>query len=220
MIMVIAVILSGCGVFDGSEIQEAVLTLKALSSFGYRYQCLAPDRSYVPIDHYSKDQESATRNLLSESARIARGDILALSEASPEDYEAAVFPGGFGVAKNLSNFAEKTSQCIVDKETLMFAQAMAAAKKPQGFLCIAPILMPAIYGQGIRLTVGNDNTTIDAIEAMGGVHVVAKVNEAVVDESRRAVSSPAYMLAQSILEVDQSVEALVSELHHLIQQPV
>ncbi len=214
----IAVILSGCGVFDGSEIHESVFVLQALDALGYQYQCLAPDDDMAIINHMTQQEEEGQRNSLIESARIARGDCKPLGQANPEDYVAAIFPGGFGVAKHLSTFAAEGADCSIHQEVLKFAQAMAQSQKPQGFLCIAPVLMPKIYGKGVRLTIGNDSSTIEAIEAMGGHHQEAKVDEVVIDEGYRAVSSPAYMLATSITQAHHSVTALVHKLDELIRE--
>lgn len=213
----IAVILSGCGVLDGSEIHESVLTLRAIKALGYDYQCLAPSDSFASSNHVTQACNDYARNALEESARIARGHIMAIADAEPDDFVASVFPGGFGVAKNLSNFAEKGSECTMHADTLSFAKAMASAQKPQGFLCIAPVLMPIIYGSDVQLTIGKDPETIRALQAMGAVHHEANVDDVIVDDKHKAVSSPAYMLAASILEVDQSVQALMQALDKLIR---
>ncbi len=208
-----AVVLSGCGVFDGSEIHESVLTLLALDKLGYGYQCLAPgiDQHHV-TDHQANKSVMESRQVLVESARIARGHIMALDQANPRDFDGAIYPGGFGAASTLCDFVDGGADCVVEASVLAFAQALAKAGKPQGFLCIAPVMISAIYGKGVEQTIGTDPDTASKIEAMGGVHRACEVAEVVVDEAHKVVSSPAYMLAQSIKEVELSVNALMGAL--------
>jgi len=209
----VAVILSGCGVFDGSEIHESVITLLCLARAGMSYQCMAPNITQTKvINHFTREESAEMRNVLVEAARIARGDIIDLEHANPNDYCAAIFPGGFGAATNLSNFASTGSDCVVEPTVLHFAQAMASAKKPMGFICIAPHLIPKIYGTAIELTVGTDQGTAQHINQMGGVHVDCGVNEIVVDETHHVVSTPAYMLAQNPAQVASGIEKLVDEI--------
>jgi len=209
--MKVAIVLSGCGVFDGSEIHEAVITMLALSCAGVSYQCMAPNinQSHV-INHLSGQiAEGESRNVLIEAARIARGEIIDIAGADSHDYAAVFFPGGFGAAKNLSDFAFKGSRCQIQADVLRFAKAMASANKPACYICIAPALIPGIYGPGAQLTIGNDQSTAQAIEAMGGDVVDCPVQEIVVDTGRKLVSTPAYMLAQNIAEAAAGIEAAV-----------
>jgi enhancing lycopene biosynthesis protein 2 len=193
----VAVVLAGCGVYDGAEINEAVLTLLCLEQAGAEYQCMAPDVDQLHvIDHLKGEPvEGESRNVLREAARIARGNIIDLAEANPDDYEALVVPGGFGAAKNLCNFAVAGADMEVQADFLNFAQAMHKAGKPIGLICIAPVMAAAICGEGTRCTIGNDAETADAIGAMGGVHLECPVEEARVDAERKMVTTPAYMLA-------------------------
>jgi len=216
--MKVAVVLSGCGVFDGSEIHESVITLLALSCAGVSYQCMAPNINQTHVVNHLSGQvaEGETRNVLVEAARIARGDIIDIATADSHDYAAVFFPGGFGAAKNLSDFAFKGSACQLQSDVLRFAKAMAAANKPACYICIAPTLIPRIYGTGARLTIGNDQSTAQAVEAMGGVAVDCPVQEFVVDASRNLVSTPAYMLAQNIAEAAAGIEAAVQATLALI----
>lgn len=212
----VAVILSGCGVYDGAEIHESVLTLLALDKAGAQVQCFAPDRDqHHVINHLSGEPVKETRNVLVEAARIARGQITALSEADPADFDAAILPGGFGAAKNLSDFAFKGADCTVLPELVRFVRGMAEARKPVGFLCIAPALIPRLYGAGAQLTIGNDEATAAAITAMGGVHQTCPVSGIVVDAAHNIVSSPAYMLAGSIKEAAEGIDALVARVLEL-----
>lgn len=215
----IAVILSGCGVFDGAEIHESVLTLLALEQNNLEYQCFAPDIDQMHvINHLTGDpSEGESRNVLIEAARIARGDIKDLAEAKESDFDAAVLPGGFGAAKNLSDFAVKGSDCTVNPELERFIKAMAAAKKPVGFICISPAMIPRLYGEGSKLTIGNDQDTADAIEAMGGVHTACPVENIVYDEKHNLLSTPAYMLAGSVSEAASGINKLVAKLASLLK---
>src|SRR6185312_9966147 len=144
----VAVILSGCGVQDGSEIHEAVLTLLALDKAGVSYQCLAPNIPQARVINHVTGQAviGEARNVLQESARIARGQVLDLAQVLSEDYAAMIFPGGFGAALNLSDFGVRQDRCQIEPAVLKFATAMASAQKPAGFICIAPALITRIYG--------------------------------------------------------------------------
>ena len=210
----VAVILSGCGVYDGSEIYETTLTLLALDRAGAEYRCLAPNipQQHV-IDHRTGEAvPGETRNVLTEAARLARGEIDDLGEADPAAYDALIIPGGFGAAKNLSDFAEKGAECTVQPDVERFARAFAEAGKPVGFICIAPAMVPRIYGEGARATLGENADMAAAMEKMGGSHVSCPVREFVVDEERRIVSTPAYMLASRISEAADGIEKLVAEV--------
>ena len=213
----VAVMLSGCGVFDGSEIQESVLTLLALSRAGAQYQCLAPDViQQRVINHYSGKQEaSETRNVLVEAARIARGDILDVAEADPADYDALIFPGGFGVVTTLCDFAMAGPDCHIEPAVLKFAQAMAEAKKAVGFICIAPAMIASIYGSGIKVTIGNDPATIEILTAMGNEHIECTVSDYVVDNGHKVVTTPAYMLGKSVADVADGINKLVLKVLEL-----
>ncbi len=211
--MKVAVMLSGCGVYDGSEIHEAVLTLLALDRAGVQVQCMAPNvAQHHVVDHVSGEATNETRNVLHEAARIARGNIIDVAQANAKDYDALFFPGGFGAAKNLCDFAFKGADCSVQVDVLRFAQAMAKAGKPLGFICIAPAMIPRIYGAGATLTIGNDAATASAITQMGGLHQNCPVRATVIDRERKIVSTPAYMLAHSIAEAADGIERLVKEV--------
>jgi enhancing lycopene biosynthesis protein 2 len=208
----VAVILSGCGVFDGSEIHEAVITLLALDRNSASYQCLAPQMKFTVVDHITKQATDEQRDVYTESARIARGNIKPLALASADDYSAMIFPGGFGAVKNLSDFAEQGQACTVNLDVLKFAKAMAAQQKPAGFICIAPALISAIYGPGIKLTIGHDKQTAETLTKMGAVHVDCSVTEYAVDEQHKVVTTPAYMLAESIGQAAFGIERLVEQV--------
>ena len=210
----IAVILSGCGVFDGSEIYESVLTLLRIAQQGAEYQCMAPDIEQLHVINHFKGEvaEGESRNVLVEAARLTRGDIIDLATANPADYDALIFPGGFGAAKNLSDFAVNGADATVNADVKSFAQAIHSAGKPVGLICIAPAMTPLIFGQGAICTIGTDSETTGAIEAMGGQHQNCTVGNIVIDQERNIVSTPAYMLAGSITEAASGINKLVDEV--------
>lgn len=215
----VAVVLAGCGVYDGAEINEAVLTLLALEQQGVSYQCFAPNIEQMHVINHLTGEvaEGESRNVLVEAARIARGNINALDEANANDFDALLVPGGFGAAKNLSDFAVKGSDMNVQATFLSFAQAMHRAGKPIGLLCIAPAMSAAIIGKGVECTIGNDKQVAAAIEAMGGKHIVCPVDKAHVDKPNKLVTTPAYMLAGRISEVAVGIEQCVKEVLALIE---
>jgi len=212
----VAVILSGCGVFDGSEIHEAVLTLLALDKAGAKYQCLAPNKNQMHVvNHLTKQpMPNETRNVLVESARLARGDVKDLAAASADEYDAVILPGGFGAAKNLCDYATKGDMCQLDPTVQKFLHAMHAAGKPIGAICISPVILARAFGgkEAPRLTIGTDAKTANHIEAMGAEHVGCPVEETVVDAEKRMVTTPAYMLADRISEAAVGIERLVKEV--------
>lgn len=214
----IAVILSGCGVYDGSEIYETVLTLLHLSRAGVAYQCMAPDieQLHVINHHTGEPVEGEVRNVLQESARLARGEIISLADADPEDYDGLIIPGGFGAAKNLSDFALQGSDAQANPDVVAFSRAMHEAGKPIGLICIAPALTPLLIGEGVTCTIGNDAGVASAIEQMGGKHKNCPVNDIVIDEAHRVVTTPAYMLAGSITEADAGISRLVQAVVDLL----
>ncbi|MGY0163299.1 isoprenoid biosynthesis glyoxalase ElbB [Edwardsiella tarda] len=209
----VGVVLSGCGVFDGSEIHEAVLTLLALSRAGAQAVCLAPDREQTQvIDHRSGEAVAERRNMLVEAARIARGEVTPLTQGDASQLDALIVPGGFGAAKNLSSLASDGAACWVDSDLQRLVRELHQAGKPLGFICIAPALLPKLLGAPVRVTIGNDAGTAAAIEAMGGQHVACPVDEIVVDTAQRVVTTPAYMLAGSIAEAAQGIDKLVAQV--------
>lgn len=211
-----AIVLSGCGVYDGAEIHEAVLTLLAVDRHGGTYQCFAPDRPQMHVVNHLTGQEAAgeSRNVLVEAARIARGAIKPLSAFDPAEFDALVFPGGFGAAKNLCTFAVQGPDCTVDPESEAAIRAMAQAGKPIGALCIAPALMARVLGDGVQVTIGSDPGTAEAIEKMGARHTNAGHGGVVVDKARKLVTSPCYMLDSTISQIadgaDNTVQALLA----------
>lgn len=214
----VGVVLSGCGVYDGAEIHESVLTLLALAKRGAEAVCFAPDKNQVDvINHLSGEPMSETRNVLIEAARIARGSIFPLAQANADELDALIVPGGFGAAKNLSTFASQGSECHVDSALQALAQRMHALGKPLGFMCIAPAMLPKIFDFPLRLTIGTDIDTAEEIEEMGGEHVPCPVDDIVVDEDNKIVTTPAYMVAQNIAEAATGIDKLVDRVLVLTQ---
>jgi enhancing lycopene biosynthesis protein 2 len=215
----VAVVLAGCGVYDGSEIHEAVLTLLALDRRGVDYQCFAPDIAQLHVVNHLTGQVAPgeARNVLVEAARIARGKILDLAQANAANFDALLVPGGFGAAKNLCDFAVAGSAMQVQPDFLRFAQAMHKANKPIGLICIAPAMAANIFGAGVECTIGNDAETAAAITAMGGKHIACPVEKAVVDKRNKLVTTPAYMLAQRIGEAAQGIDECVDAVLAMVE---
>lgn len=209
----VGVILAGCGVQDGSEIHEAVITLLALDRAGAEAVCLAPDLELQAVNHLTGKATDERRSALVESARIARGKVRDVAKVTAADVDALIFPGGLGAAKNLCDFASKGPGCTVHPGVEKLARAVHAAGKPIGAMCIAPVLVAKLFGiEHPSLTIGADVETARAIEAMGARHEDRGVNEVVIDRDRRLVTTPAYMLAKSISEAAGGIEALVREV--------
>lgn len=209
----VAVVLSGCGFLDGAEIHESVLALLALDRAGTEVTCFAPDQPQAQVvNHFTGQPASESRNVLTESARIARGKIQPLSQADASLFDALIVPGGFGAAKNLSNFAIQGAECDINPDLTRLVKAMHQAGKPMGFICIAPALLPKILGVPVRLTIGNDIDTAEVIDSMGGEHVTCPVDDIVVDADQKVVTTPAYMLAQRISEAALGIDKLVARV--------
>jgi len=216
----VAVCLSGCGVFDGAEIHESVLTLLALDQAGAQRLCCAPNVDQVSvIDHLTKSPAAGTsRNVLSESARIARGDISDLATVRASAIDALIFPGGLGAAKNLCDFADKGPECGVHPEVERLTGEMLDMGKPIGAICIAPAMLSRIVGRrGMhpKITIGNDKSTASAIECMGARHVECPCESFVTDEAHRIVTTPAYMLGNGPAAIFEGIRKLVAEVLRL-----
>ncbi len=208
----IGVVLSGCGVMDGSEIHEAVLTLLAIDRAGAEAVCMAPNvRQHHVINHLTgEESKGEVRNVLTESARIARGKVRDIASVKAGDLDGLIFPGGYGAAKNLSDYAFKGPDCSVNPDVARLARDVHAAGKPIGVICIAPVIAANVFGnKHPQITIGTDKNTARDIEHMGAKHVACPVSEFVVDRERKLVSTPAYMLAQSIKEAAEGIEKLV-----------
>jgi len=212
----IAVVLSGNGVFDGAEIHEATLTLYAIARQGAVYEIFAPDiPQHHVINHITGEEMDETRNVLVESARIARGKIRALSEFSARDFDALILPGGFGAAKNLSTFAFDGAACRVNPDVEKAVKEMASMGKPIGALCISPVILARILGD-VELTIGQDAGTAEAIEKMGATHTRTSHGEVVVDKKYKVVTTPCYMLDARIDQIGEGAENVVKAILGLI----
>lgn len=209
----IAVVLSGCGHLDGAEITESVSTLIALHQQGAEPACFAPSVSFEPINHFSKKSESERRDVFTEAARIARGNIRDLAELKAADFDAIVFPGGFGAAKNLSDWAGKGANATVHPEVIRVLKEFRAADKPIGAICIAPTLVAKVFGkEGVTLTIGNDKETAAEIEKTGAHHEDCPVDDYVTDRESKIVTTPAYMYDAKPDQVFKGISGLVKEL--------
>jgi len=205
----IAVVLSGCGVYDGTEIHEAVLTLYAISRQGALYDCFAPDiPQHHVINHLTGKEMNEKRNVLVESARIARGNISPLSNYNVKDFDAVIFPGGFGAAKNLSDWAFKGAGGRVIPEVETCIKETYKAGKPIGALCISPVLLAKVITDA-EVTIGNDESTIAAIEKTGAKHKETLHGEVVIDRKNKLVTTPCYMLNSTIAQIGTGAENLV-----------
>ncbi|WP_416886385.1 isoprenoid biosynthesis glyoxalase ElbB [Marinospirillum sp.] len=215
----VAVLLSGCGVYDGAEIYETVLTLLRLDEQGVKYQCIAPDIAQKEVvNHQTGEVDAdAKRSVLQEAARLARGDILALDQAQEEDFDALILPGGFGVAKNFSDFATQGAQASVEPQVKAFTQAFVRAKKPIGLMCIAPALSAELIGPGVVCTIGRDAGVSGALTEMGALHKSADADEIVVDQQHLLVTTPAYMMATRLSEAKVGIFKLVDKVIELIK---
>jgi len=207
-----AVVLSGCGVYDGAEIQEAVLTLLAINRQGAEYQCFAPDveQAHV-VNHLTGEEMHETRKVIIEAARISRGNIQPLDQFSANDFDAIIFPGGFGVGKNLCTFAFDGIDCTVNPDAEKAVRAMFQASKPIGALCLSPVLITKILGE-VNVTIGQDVETANAIKSLGGKHFGTWHGEITIDEKNRIVTAPCYMLDASIGQIAEETEKVVKTL--------
>ncbi len=212
----VGVVLSGCGVNDGAEIHESVITMLTLDRAGVDMVLMAPniDQLHV-INHYTESEMDESRNVLVESARIARGKIRDMAEVHASDVDALIFPGGFGVAKNLCDYAMTGADCSVNPDVKRLAGDVHKAGKPIGVICIAPAMFAKIMkgvDESVDLTIGTDEQTAMDIKAMGSTHVECEVEEIVIDKKNKVVSTPAYMSAQRISEAAEGIEKLVKEV--------
>lgn len=215
----IGVLLAGCGVMDGSEIHEATLTLYFLDKHGAEAVCMAPNKAQMDVmDHAAGKTAAERRNVLVESARIARGKIRDIKTVSAGEIAALIIPGGYGAAKNLCTFATEGSRCKVDPDVSRLLNGLHAAGKPVGALCIAPAIVASLFGkENVEVTIGTDAGTAAALQEMGARHKAASSVEIVVDDKARIVTTPCYMTARSIKEVGEGAEKLVLRILEMIR---
>jgi enhancing lycopene biosynthesis protein 2 len=209
----VGVILSGSGFLDGAEIQEATLTLLFLDRRGAKVTAMAPNLDQMHVVDHAKGKPASgeRRNVLAEAARITRGAIADVKSVKASELDALILPGGYGAAKNLCTFATEGVKLTVNPDVERLVHDMAAAGKPIGFICISPVIAAKVLGgRKVKLTIGNDPDTAAALNALGAVHVDALVDQIVVDEKNKVVSTPAYMLGPSIAPVSAGIEKLVA----------
>jgi len=217
----VGVVLSGCGVNDGAEIHESVITMLALDRAGAEMVLMAPNIEQLHVVNHATGEEieGESRNVLVESARIARGEIKDIVDVTSEEIDALIFPGGFGVAKNLCDYAMTGADCSVNPDVFRLVSEVYRAEKPIGVICISPAMMGKVMekmGEKVSLTIGNDEQTAHDLTTMGAKHVTCPVQEIVVDKEKKVVSTPAYMLAGRISEAADGIEKLVKEVLNLI----
>jgi enhancing lycopene biosynthesis protein 2 len=204
-----AVVLSGSGVYDGAEIHEATLSMYEIKKQGADYEIFAPDiEQHHVINHLTGDEMKEKRNVLVEAARIARGKIKPLADFNAENFDAILFPGGFGVAKNLTSFAFDGADCKVNPDAEKAVKAMHKAGKPIAALCISPVLVAKILGN-VEITIGQDKDTANAVEKMGALHKSTSHGEVVIDTKNNVYTTPCYMLDANIVEIGEGAENIV-----------
>ncbi|WP_142847799.1 isoprenoid biosynthesis glyoxalase ElbB [Telmatospirillum sp. J64-1] len=215
----VAVVLSGCGGLDGSEIREAVLTLLAIERAGARADCFAPDMSQEDVvDHLSGQPMVETRNALREAARITRGRVRPLGQLHSSDYHALMLPGGLGAAKTLSSFFRDGTDCTVLPELARAIKDFSRAGKPIGATCMAPVLLARVLDR-IEITIGNDLGTASAIKTMGSIHRPAASDQVVVDHKARIATAACHMLDATLSEIATATEGVVHALLHMMECP-
>jgi len=211
----IAVILSGSGVYDGSEIHEATLTMYSIVKNGATYEVFAPDiDQHHVINHITGEEMPEKRNVLIESARISRGQIKNLSEFKAAAFDALILPGGFGAAKNLSTFAFDGADCKVNLDTEKAIRSMVEQKKPVGAICIAPVIIAKILGD-VELTIGQDKETANAVKTMGAKHKDTTHGEVIIDQNNKIVTTPCYMLDANIVQIGDGANNIVKAVLEL-----
>ena len=212
-----AVILSGCGVYDGAEIHEATLTMYSIVKAGGEYQIFAPDiMQHHVVNHITGEEMNEKRNVMIESARIARGNIKPLNELNINDFDSVIFPGGFGAAKNLSSFAFDGDNLSVNADVERVVKEAVEAKKPIGALCIAPVILAKIFNDS-KITLGNEkDPSADAVKKIGVDYVVTKHGDVVIDEKYKLVTSPCYMLDANILQIGEGAENVIATIMSML----
>ena len=212
----IAVVLAGSGVYDGAEIHEATFTLYSIARLGATYEIFAPSiNQHHVVNHLTGEEMPETRNVLVEAARIARGNIKNLDEFDAANFDAIMFPGGFGVAKNLSSFAFDGADCSVNALVEKAIKSMADAGKPIGALCISPVVIAKVLGD-VELTIGMDTGTAEAVEQMGAHHKNSNHGEVIVDKKNKVATTPCYMLDANIVQIAQGAENVTKAVLEMI----
>ena len=207
-----AIILAGCGVYDGAEIHEAVMSMYAVVKNGAEYQLFAPDMAqHHVVNHLTGAEMPETRNVLVESARIARGNIKSMAMLNPRDFDALLFPGGFGVAKNLCSYAFEGADCKVIPDIANLIKETISLRKPIGALCISPVLLSSIMGN-VTITVGPNEEDASNVIAMGANHLATKHGEVIIDEKHRLFTTPCYQLKSTIVQIAEGTDNIVKAM--------
>ncbi len=212
----IAIVLSGCGVYDGAEIHESTMAMLAVKRNGADYRLFAPDiNQHHVINHLTGETSNEQRNVLVESARIARGNIKPLSEFDAQEFDALLFPGGFGVAKNLCDFAFKGADYQAIPEVANVIKSMHASRKPIGAMCISPVLLAKVL-DNVSITLGDRNDAAIAAEKVGATHVECGHGQTCIDKTNKVVSTPCYMLDADITQIFDGADKLVKDMLNLL----
>ena len=209
----IAVVFSGCGFLDGTEVTEAVSCLVSLSQYGADFTCFSMDKNTPTVNHKNQS-DGPEQNMLEASARISRGQIENLNTLKAESFDGLLFAGGYGAAKHLSDWAFKGSSATLEKDVQSTITDFFDQSKPMGFLCISPVLAAKALGEkGVTLTIGNDPETAQEIEKTGARHEDCPVSDYITDRDHKILSSPAFMYGEAQYhEVFQGINGMVKEL--------
>lgn len=208
-----AIVLSGCGQHDGSETHEVILTLLSLAQEKIEWDAFAPAiTQHDVVNHLTnKPEDGESRHVLKEAARLVRGKIKPITEANVAAYDAVIFPGGIGAVNILCNWIDKGNDFTFNPDVKKFIDQAIEQKKPMGFICIAPIIIPKLF-KGAELTIGNDTGLAKQIAELGSTHVNCKATDIVIDKARKIVSTPANMVANGIDEVYEGIHKLINAL--------
>ncbi|MDP5099187.1 MAG: isoprenoid biosynthesis glyoxalase ElbB [Crocinitomicaceae bacterium] len=226
--MKIGVLLSGCGVYDGAEIQEAVLTMLAIEEKGAEVICISLDQpQYHVVNHLNGEVMNEQRNILIEAARIARGKIHEISTIAPADIDALVIPGGFGSAKNFTKWAFSGPEGDIDPKVKLLIVNMVNVGKPIAALCVSPVVVAkALQGSAItaNMTIGSNaesspydiNSFSAGLKATGVQVDMKTITEIEIDKKNKIISAPCYMMDASLLEVRQNIAMAIEALIDLM----
>ena len=217
----VGVILSGCGVYDGSEIHESVITLLALNRAGADVTVMAPDKNQMHVINHQTGEvaEDESRNIMVESARIARGPVRDVATVQASEFDGLVLPGGFGAAKNLCDFAINGADCEIDHDVASLILEMHNSEKPVLAMCIAPALAAkALTDGGVNptITIGNDVDTVAGLKKLGAIHQEQPVEGVTIDATNKVITTPAYMLGPEIKDIAAGIEKAIDGLMKML----
>jgi len=226
--MNIGVLLSGCGVYDGAEIQEAVLTLLAIEEIGATYTCISIDANqHHVVNHLTGEEMSEKRNMMVEAARIARGSVQEIKSIQPADIDALVIPGGFGSAKNFTTWAFNGPNGTIRDDVKLLLVNMINVGKPIVALCVSPVVLAkAFEGSSVKLnlTIGSslENSPYEipqfevGLQATGAVTEEKTIREILVDTENKVITAPCYMMEASVLEIRNNIKQAIEALKELM----